>query len=229
MILTFGTRFRQRPTNVIVTSTTISALRFSLLHLSVSLQRLTFSHGNGGHLGLSFIRTKELNGIDSCKRMDWSIKSNADGRGLDPLTGSGNGRTRLLKTIRSLQIRFNARIQGLRKDFPKKFLFFLVGFYCATAFATMIGQTGDWDIMSAAVAVAVVEGIGALMYKTSVPFLDKSRSLIVMFNYWKSGIKVSKVNLKTKLELLWKEAPRMMYIGFHKGKTSLDVSHEYDN
>ncbi|KAF0906198.1 hypothetical protein E2562_009215 [Oryza meyeriana var. granulata] len=35
------------------------------------------------------------------------------------------------------------------------------------AFATVIGQTGDWDILSAGLAVAIVEGIGALMYRAS--------------------------------------------------------------
>lgn len=69
-----------------------------------------------------------------------------------------------------------------------KLLFFLVGFYCATAFATVIGQTGDWDILSAALAVVIVEGIGALMYKGSVPLLNKFRRLISLFNYWKAGL-----------------------------------------
>ena len=69
-----------------------------------------------------------------------------------------------------------------------KLLFFLVGFYSATAFATVIGQTGDWDILSAALAVAVVEGIGALMYKASLPLIGKLRGLIIMFNYWKAGL-----------------------------------------
>lgn len=185
MILTSGTRYCHYPNNVIATSTKISAFRFSIRNLVATLH---FAHGNGSHVGLSFIQIKELSRIDSCKRMDWSIKSSADGRGLDPLTGSGDGRTRLLKTIRNLQTRLNARIRDLRKDLPKKLLFFLVGFYCATAFATVIGQTGDWDIMSAAVAVAVVEGIGALMYKASVPLLDRSKNLIVFFNYWKAGL-----------------------------------------
>lgn len=188
MILTFGTRLRHCPTNVISTPTRILNLRFSLKKLVASLQKVAFSHGNGGHVGLSFFQVKELSMIGRCQRMDWSIKSSADGRGLDPLTGSGDGRTRLLKTIQNLQIRLITRIQEFQKDLPKKFLFFLVGFYCATAFGTVIGQTGDWDILSAGVAVGVVEGIGALMYKASVPLLDRSRSLIVMFNYWKAGL-----------------------------------------
>uniref|UniRef100_A0A5B7BAY5 Putative ycf20-like protein n=1 Tax=Davidia involucrata TaxID=16924 RepID=A0A5B7BAY5_DAVIN len=69
-----------------------------------------------------------------------------------------------------------------------KLLFFLVGFYCATVFATVTGQTGDWDILSAALAVAVVEGIGALMYRASLPLFGKVRSLITMFNFWKAGL-----------------------------------------
>lgn len=69
-----------------------------------------------------------------------------------------------------------------------KVLFFLVGFYCATAFATVIGQTGDWDILSAGLAVVVVEGIGALMYTASFQLFDKTRSLITLFNYWKAGL-----------------------------------------
>lgn len=76
----------------------------------------------------------------------------------------------------------------VRKGLPMKLFFFLVGFYCATAFATVIGQTGDWDILSAALAVVVVEGIGALMYTSSIPLLGKIRSLITMFNYWKAGL-----------------------------------------
>lgn len=69
-----------------------------------------------------------------------------------------------------------------------KLIFFLVGFYCATAFATVIGQTGDWDILSAALAVAVVEGIGALMYGASFPLFNELRRLLTMFNYWKAGL-----------------------------------------
>ncbi|KAK1584211.1 hypothetical protein Q3G72_030816 [Acer saccharum] len=69
-----------------------------------------------------------------------------------------------------------------------KVFFFLVGFYCATAFATVIGRTGDWDILSAALAVVVVEGMGALMYKGYFPLLNKIRSLITVFNYWKVGL-----------------------------------------
>ena len=67
-------------------------------------------------------------------------------------------------------------------------LLFLVGFYSATAFSTVIGQTGDWDILSAGLAVVIVEGIGALMYRSTFPVSKKIRMLIGMFNYWKVGL-----------------------------------------
>ncbi|KAL9228859.1 hypothetical protein vseg_004394 [Gypsophila vaccaria] len=175
MVLTLGIRLPLYSTTAWDLSTKIPVLRFSLTEVVANLP---------------FIRVNGRSMFVNRKRLDWSVKSNADSRGLDPLADSSDGRTRLLKTIKNLQRRLNARIQEFRKDLPKKLLFFLVGFYCATAFATVIGQTGDWDILSAAVAVAVVEGIGALMYKLSLPSLNRARSLIVMFNYWKAGLKL---------------------------------------
>ena len=121
--------------------------------------------------------------------MAWSIRSSLDGNALDPSSSNGgNGTTRLFRAIQGLQTRLGTRIREIRKGFPVKLLFFLAGFYCATAFATVIGQTGDWDILSAALAVVVVEGIGALMYRSSFPLLNKIRSLITVFNYWKTGL-----------------------------------------
>ncbi|XP_074272919.1 uncharacterized protein ycf20 [Silene latifolia] len=150
--------------------------------------RAAFFYGWSGCAKLPFIQVNELSLLGNRRRLDWSLKSSADGAGFDPLTNSGDGRTRLLKTIKSLQRRLDARIKELKKDLPRKLLFFLVGFYCATAFATFIGQTGDWDILSAGVAVAVVEGIGALMYKISISSPNGIRSLVVWFNYWKAGL-----------------------------------------
>ncbi|XP_010312335.1 uncharacterized protein ycf20 isoform X1 [Solanum lycopersicum] len=122
------------------------------------------------------------------RRRAWSIRSAADGSGLDSSpTTSGSSGTRLIRAIEALLVKLDARIKVLRKNLPMKLLFFLVGFYCATAFATVIGQTGDWDIISSGLAVAVVEGIGALMYR-SIPLIDGVRSIITMFNYWKTGL-----------------------------------------
>ncbi|RVW76925.1 Ycf20-like protein [Vitis vinifera] len=122
-------------------------------------------------------------------RMVWSVRSSVDGNSLDPTPTNGtDGRTRLVRVIQGIQIKLSTRILELRKDLSMKILFFLVGFYCATAFATVIGQTGDWDILSAALAVFVVELIGALMYRASIHLFDKVRRLITMFNYWKAGL-----------------------------------------
>uniref|UniRef100_A0A7N0TD24 Ycf20-like protein n=1 Tax=Kalanchoe fedtschenkoi TaxID=63787 RepID=A0A7N0TD24_KALFE len=122
------------------------------------------------------------------KRKSWSIRSNLDGGDGNSSASSGSGRTRLFRTIEVVRLKLNDRIKQLRKDLPMKVLFFLVGFYCATAFATVIGQTGDWDILSAGLAVVVVEGIGALMYRASLPLFDKIKNMITMFNYWKAGL-----------------------------------------
>lgn len=112
----------------------------------------------------------------------------ADGSGTNASESSTNRTTRLVRTIQSFQTKLNTRIKQLKKGLSIKVFFFLVGFYCATAFATVIGQTGDWDILSAGLAVVVVEGIGALMYRASVPLVDKIRNLVTIFNFWKAGL-----------------------------------------
>ncbi|XP_030551997.2 uncharacterized protein ycf20 isoform X1 [Rhodamnia argentea] len=138
----------------------------------------------------SFFHVTRPSLVNDFKNMTWPIRSSADGRGLDldPSTDGTNGTTRLIRAMQDFQNKLGAKVQEIRKNFPMKVLFFLVGFYCATAFATVIGQTGDWDILSAALAVVVVEGIGALMYRASVPVFSRVRSLISMFNYWKAGL-----------------------------------------
>ncbi|XP_044493541.1 ycf20-like protein isoform X2 [Mangifera indica] len=136
-----------------------------------------------------FIHVAQPFSVSNNKKMAWSIRSSVDGSGFDPSsTDSPNGGTRLIRTIQAFQTKLSARIQEIRKGLPMKLLFFLVGFYCATAFATVIGQTGDWDILSAALAVVVVEAIGALMYRASLPLVSKLKGLITMFNYWKAGL-----------------------------------------
>ncbi|KAI3800454.1 hypothetical protein L1987_28545 [Smallanthus sonchifolius] len=162
----------------------VSSIRFSpnFLKTSSSFRKTLYARFWIFHLTQpSFI-------MDS-KRMTWRVRSSTDGRGLDPSsTNNNSSATRLIKAIQAFQIKLSARIKDLRKDLPMKLLFFLTGFYCSTAFATVIGQTGDWDILSAALAVAVVEGIGALMYTGAFPVLKKIRNLITMFNYWKGGL-----------------------------------------
>ncbi|MED6206331.1 hypothetical protein PIB30_025707 [Stylosanthes scabra] len=127
--------------------------------------------------------------MDKFKRLTRPVRSSLNDGGFSPSTSNGtNGRTRIIRVIQEFQTKLGSKIQEVKKNLPLKLLSFLVGFYCATAFATVIGQTGDWDILSAGLAVIIVEGIGALMYRTSVPFVSKGRSLISIFNYWKAGL-----------------------------------------
>ncbi|XP_059296562.1 uncharacterized protein ycf20 [Lycium ferocissimum] len=155
---------------------------------AVGRRRAAHSLGRIMDFQLSVINFVQPYSFRKFKRLAWSIRSAADGSGLNssPTTSSSGG-TRLIRAIEALLAKLDARIKVLRKNLPMKLLFFLVGFYCATAFATVIGQTGDWDIISAGLAVAVVEGIGALMYR-SIPIINEARSLITMFNYWKTGL-----------------------------------------
>lgn len=48
--------------------------------------------------------------------------------------------------------------------------------------------TGDWDILCDALGFVVVEGIGALVHRSSPALSGRIRSLISMFNYWKTGL-----------------------------------------
>lgn len=70
-----------------------------------------------------------------------------------------------------------------------KIFLLLLGFYTANALATILGQTGDWDVLVAGVVVAAIEGIGVLMYRKPPPLLTRRlKSFIVMINYWKAGV-----------------------------------------
>lgn len=89
---------------------------------------------------------------------------------------------RLIKAVQDLRTKLLLKIQETKKDLPKKLLFLLVGFYAATAFSTFIGQTGDWEVLSASLAVLVLE------CRESIPLINKSRSVVTMFNCWKSWL-----------------------------------------
>ncbi|XP_047334091.1 uncharacterized protein LOC124937807 [Impatiens glandulifera] len=145
------------------------------------------SKGLGSHT--CYINVGNFSFSSSTKRSAWSVNSSInDGTFGTPPTNNNDGGTRLFQAFQALRGRLSARINEIKKNLPMKFFFFLVGFYCATAFATVIGQTGDWDILSAALAVVVVEGIGALMYGASLRLLSRVKNLITMFNYWKAGL-----------------------------------------
>lgn len=82
-----------------------------------------------------------------------------------------------------------AKLNSARKNFPMKVFLLLLGFYTANALATILGQTGDWDVLVAGVVVAAIEGIGMLVYKkSSSQSTGRLQSLVVMINYWKAGV-----------------------------------------
>ena len=69
-----------------------------------------------------------------------------------------------------------------------KVFLLLLGFYSANALATILGPTGDWDVLVAGIVVAAIEGIGMLMYKRTTSSSTRLQSLIVLINYWKAGV-----------------------------------------
>lgn len=102
---------------------------------------------------------------------------------------AGLGRTRLGTIVRAAARQLLEKLNAARKNFPMKIFLLLLGFYTANALATILGQTGDWDVLVAGVVVAAIEGIGMLMYRK--PFtmpVGRLQSLVVMVNYWKAGV-----------------------------------------
>ncbi|KAA8515921.1 hypothetical protein F0562_019100 [Nyssa sinensis] len=148
--------------------------KFPSLGLLDCIHNTAFAFGKGLYSQLRSCHVVQPSLVKNSKSLAWSVRSSADGSRLDPspMNDTSSG-TRLNTAIQTIQIKLNARIKEIRRSLPVKLLFFLVGVYCATVFATVIGQTGGWDILSAALAVALVEGIGALMYRASLPLFDK--------------------------------------------------------
>ncbi|XP_002992120.2 uncharacterized protein LOC9650918 [Selaginella moellendorffii] len=105
--------------------------------------------------------------------------SSSNGFSEDPVSGNNPISTRLEARRIDLLERF--------RDLPLKVFLLLLGFYSANALATVLGQTGDWDVLVAAIIVAVIEGIGFLMHRMP-PVTEKLRFLVRMLNYWKAGL-----------------------------------------
>jgi hypothetical protein len=118
------------------------------------------------------------------------IPSNGDGPDLAS-NGDGPdlGRTRLGRIVSAGGRQLLEKLNSARKNFPVKIFLLLLGFYTANALATILGQTGDWDVLVAGVVVAAIEGIGMLMYRKPPPLsAARLQSLIGMMNYWKAGV-----------------------------------------
>ncbi|KAG7585854.1 protein family Ycf20 protein [Arabidopsis thaliana x Arabidopsis arenosa] len=103
---------------------------------------------------------------------------------------TGLGSTRLGRIAVAGGKQLLGKINSARKNFPMKIFLLLLGFYTANALATILGQTGDWDVLVAGIVVAAIEGIGMLMYKkpSSSMFSGKLQSFVVFMNFWKAGV-----------------------------------------
>ncbi|CAN6209645.1 unnamed protein product [Urochloa humidicola] len=113
--------------------------------------------------------------------------SNTDGQDFDEDSGF-LGRTRLGRLIQAAGRELLEKLNSSRINTPTKIFLVLLGFYIANALATILGQTGDWDVLVAGVVVAAIEGIGMLMYRIPITRRPgRLQSLISMVNYWKAG------------------------------------------
>ncbi|XP_028787364.1 ycf20-like protein isoform X2 [Neltuma alba] len=102
---------------------------------------------------------------------------------------SNFGSTRLGRILAAGGRQLLEKLNSARKNFPMKIFLVLLGFYTANALATILGQTGDWDVLVAGVVVAAIEGIGMLMYKKpSTMRTGRLQSFVTMMNFWKAGV-----------------------------------------
>lgn len=132
------------------------------------------------------------------RRQGWRIAFALDTGGLPGNGGQENvngdsppglGGTRLGRIVSAGGRQLLEKLNSARKNFPMKIFLLLLGFYTANALATILGQTGDWDVLVAGIVVAAIEGIGMLMYKK--PSSLSTRRLqyfVAMMNYWKAGV-----------------------------------------
>lgn len=57
------------------------------------------------------------------------------------------------------------------------FLAILLGFFCANTISTILGQTGDWGILSSGILVALVETVNKITYNNKKKLLIKTQSI----------------------------------------------------
>lgn len=101
---------------------------------------------------------------------------------------SSLGSTRLGRLISVRRRELLQRWNTVRRNFPAKIFLLLFGFFSANALATILGQTGDWDVIAAGILVAIIEGVGHLVYNRMPAFLgERGKPIIELVNYWKIG------------------------------------------
>ncbi|KAH9734152.1 Ycf20-like protein [Citrus sinensis] len=144
-------------------------------------------------------QTSKIGSKSACflgKRHGWKIAFALDTGGIsgsggqESLNGDGPdlGGTRLGRIVSAGGRQLLEKLNIARKNLPMKIFLLLLGFYTANALATILGQTGDWDVLVAGVVVAAIEGIGMLMYKKPPSSTGRLQSFVVMMNYWKAGV-----------------------------------------
>lgn len=132
------------------------------------------------------------------RRQGWRIAFALDTGGLPGNGGQENvngdsppglGGTRLGRIVSAGGRQLLEKLNSARKNLPTKVFLLLLGFYTANALATILGQTGDWDVLVAGIVVAAIEGIGMLMYKKPSSLSTRRlQSFVAMMNYWKAGV-----------------------------------------
>ncbi|KAI5060653.1 hypothetical protein GOP47_0025073 [Adiantum capillus-veneris] len=94
--------------------------------------------------------------------------------------------TRLSQVLVKRRTELVGKINEGRKKLPMKIFLVLLGFYAANALATILGQTGDWDVLVAGIVVAIIELIGSFMYQKKY-LSGRFKGFLIMVNYWKAG------------------------------------------
>lgn len=125
--------------------------------------------------------------VVKCRKNNGSSDKSEIPQSDGPFRQSGLGSTRLIRIVQEVQNKTTKKFKELQKNFPMKVFCLLLGFYCAGLVATSLGQTGDWDILSAGLAVAIIEAIGALMYRAYL-LIERLNFFVIMINYWKAGL-----------------------------------------
>lgn len=143
------------------------------------------------HCGCSLVKNSEVSrfsGRIAFALDTGGLPSNDDQDNVNSFSASLGG-TRLARIVDAGARQLLEKLNSARKNFPMKVFLLLLGFYTANALATILGQTGDWDVLVAGVVVAAIEGIGALMYRKPPPVPSgRLQSLVMMINYWKAGV-----------------------------------------
>ncbi|MCO5587657.1 hypothetical protein L7F22_041608 [Adiantum nelumboides] len=109
------------------------------------------------------------------------------------------GGTRLSRLMLSSWNSFLNKLVEARKQIPLKLFSLLLGYYSASALSTLVGQTGDWDVIVVGIAVAFMEVISFLAYRLPA-ILSKFEDFLSMLNFWKIGLSLGFILDKFKLE-----------------------------